>query len=97
MAIFNLQHTIWKKASLLVFFVLLFSCFSMTSCILYDQPHDYCYERDWDYPEYCWETYYREECCEWKVSYRCVEIWCSDLDYHGHNECLWRLEDKHCH
>jgi len=84
-----------KKISFIIFALTL--VFTISSCILSDYPHDYCYERDWDYPEDCWETRYQEECCEWRVSHRCVEIWCSDLDYYGHNECYWRFEEKYCY
>ena len=71
--------------------------FGGSSCILYEEPYDYCYERDLEHPEECWETRHREECCEWRVSRRCVEIWCSDLDYYGYNECHWRFEERYCY
>ena len=97
MIIFNSQHTNWKKASFLMFLVLFLGCFCMPSCILSDYPPDDCYERNWEYPEECWETYYGEECCEWRVSRQCVEVWCSELDNRGYNECRWGFEERYCY
>lgn len=71
----------------------------LPSCILYPYEHydGECYELYNDYPVDCWVDRRGDECCEWQTSRYCYEVWCSELDYHGYNECRWDFKRRYCY
>jgi len=89
--ILTLQQGTAVKRTLFLFFLVISGCL-----VVPQDQDDVCYEIKGKYPIDCWVNRYYEECCEWKASRHCVEVWCSDLDRHGYNECRWNFEESYC-